>query len=181
MHKHALASGAVVAILAMSLSACPEPAEPAGPSLMDYEIDLAAGLPVRVTLPIDRSLLAEEREGGTRFERDGLMLRIQAVPVTADASERTPASVASAMTRRFELGEQEGELASRPCQYAGSLGQCVIGSFPRDGVPWIRRGAFITAGTQVLWFDVCGPADRVEDVDAWSDELARRGSVRGPT
>jgi hypothetical protein len=115
------------------------------------------------------------------FEREGLVLRIQAVPVARDAAERTPMSVATAMARRFELGQQEGELASRPCEYAGSLGQCVIGTFSRDGAAWIRRGAFVTAGTQVLWFDVCGPAERVEEIDAWSNELGTRASVRGRT
>lgn len=183
MKTRARPMSGLVVVLATLAAACPDEASRSEePSLLDYQVALAPGTPLRLTLPVARELLVEEREGGTRFERDGLVLRIQAVPIASEApTERTPSSVALAMARRFELGEQQGELAAHPCEYAGRPGQCVVGSFEREGAAWARRGAFVTAGAQVLWIDVCGPADRVEEIDAWSNELASRASVRGAT
>ena len=176
MKRHVALAGWLLCV-----SGCPEPAAETA-ATQEYEIEVAAGAPVHLTLPVDRSFLMEEREGGARFEREGLILRIQAVPATGDESaERTPASVAAAIARRFELGEQQGDLASQPCRFAGQAGQCVIGTFSRDGAPWIRRGAFVAASGQVLWVDVCGPADRVEEVDAWSNELSSQTILQGAT
>jgi hypothetical protein len=163
------------------ISGCPEPAAETAVS-QEYEIQLAAGVPVRLTLPVERSFLMQEREGGARFEREGLILRVQAVPASGEeTAARTPASVAAAIARRFELGEQQGDLASQPCRFAGQAGQCVIGTFSRDGTPWIRRGAFVAASGQVLWVDVCGPADRVQEVDAWANELSSQTTLQGAT
>ena len=72
------------------------------------------------------------------------------------------------------------ELGHAPCRYAGATSaECVIGTFVRGAEPWVRRGAFVEVADHVLWLDVCGPAERVEEVDAWSSELATGAVVGG--
>ncbi len=98
---------------------------------------------------------------------------------SSPAAARTPESVASALSTRFELGEQPGEIASHPCRYAGSTSAtCLVGTFQRGSETWIRRGAVLEAGGQIVWLDVVGPASRVEDVDAFSNEVAELAAVR---
>ncbi len=161
----------------MGCDAQPEPA-----TLSNYELSAAAESDfsrLALTLPVDRDALEEQQGGRMRFEREGLVLRVQMIPTTGEAVARTPESVASALSTRFELGEQPGEIASHPCRYAGSTSAtCLVGTFQRGSETWIRRGAVLEAGGQIVWLDVVGPASRVEDVDAFSNEVAELAAVR---
>lgn len=133
---------------------------------------LSAELPGGATVSLDPAEAASSRpaegptEGPARFAwelDDGTRITLQTIPAESDAlapgESRTAASIAIALTARFELGEADGELSHVPCTVApGITGECVLGRHTTEGgTTWLRRGAVFAAGSDFVWLDVAAP------------------------
>jgi len=129
---------------------------------------------VTLTLPVEPEWIRTVESDRMLLEHEGLVLRVQQIRTERRSAE----SVAMALATRYALGEQTGTLSHGECRYAAVEGaQCVTGTFERGDVPWVRRGAVIQSEGHLVWLDVVGPVDRLQEVEAWSEALSRGGSI----
>jgi len=135
---------------------------------------------ITLTLPVETEWVRTVESERLLLEHDGLVLRVQEIRSDAPGASRSPESVAMSLATRYALGEQTGTLMHAACRYASVEGaQCLTGTFERGGVPWARRGAVVETGGHLVWLDVVGPADRTDDVEAWTESLSRTAALAG--
>lgn len=161
----------VILISALALAGCAAPSN-------EREQAFALSDDLALTLPIAPGSVREDGEGRVLVEQDGLVLRVQRIDTVQGSRSRTARSVAEALSSRYSLGEQPGELTHASCRFAGTeAAQCVTGTFDVEGSGWVRRGAVVARGAHVVWLDVVGPVERIEEVEGWSAQLASRVSL----
>jgi len=97
--------------------------------------------------------------------------------------ERSVSGVATALVRRFDLGEVDGALAQRRCAVNGIEAVCTTGWMvappERGGGQWARRGVLLEIGSEIVFLEVLGPEELGEQVDDQADLLRRTLEVRG--
>lgn len=164
---------------AVFVGACAtEPSAPERARIEPAIVHTASG--ASVTLPID--VATQHEVDGTRESfrtADGVVWSVQTLEHGADAPTASLDEIAIALCRRVELGEVEGELTHRGCQFAGQAAQCIESwQLNREGERILRRGAVARAGGDVVWISLA-MRERTGGVDGLAEALTHETRLLG--
>ncbi len=106
----------------------------------------------------------------TAWEMDnGLRVTAQRFPVSDSmVRERGLSDVVGAIVERFDLGEVDGSMVSRPCTIGERETTCLVGTTTVDDENYVRRGFVVQLGDELVWIEAIG----AEDARALVDEQA---------